>query len=61
VYDTVVFSAVKSFWATSHRREDMRFLVVSAVKMLIVVLWAVLPCGHGGGYQNFGGRYCFYT
>jgi hypothetical protein len=32
----------------------MRFEVLTAVKMLMLVFWIVTPCGLVGRYQRFG-------
>jgi hypothetical protein len=47
-----------------HRRRwenniKVGYEVLTAVKMSIVVLCVVTPSGLGGGYQRFGGMYCF--
>jgi hypothetical protein len=36
----------------------MRFEVLMAVKMLMLVFWVVMPYGLVGTYQYFGGTYC---
>jgi hypothetical protein len=36
----------------------MRFEVLMAVKMSILVFWVVMPCGLVGRYQHSGGTYC---
>jgi hypothetical protein len=38
----------------------MRFEVLTAVKMLMLVFWIVTPCGLVGRYQRFGGTYCLH-
>jgi hypothetical protein len=40
---------------------NMRFEVLSAVKMFSVVFWIVVPCEFVGGYQPFSPEYgrCF--
>jgi hypothetical protein len=35
----------------------VRFEILAAVKISIVVFWVVTPCGLIGGYQHFGGMY----
>jgi hypothetical protein len=37
----------------------MRFEVLRAVKISMLVFWVVMPCGLVGRYQRFGGKYCF--
>jgi hypothetical protein len=34
----------------------MRFEVLTAVNMSILVFWVVTPCGLSGRYQSFGGK-----
>jgi hypothetical protein len=36
----------------------MRFGVITAVKMSLMVFWAVTPCGIVDRYRRFGGTYC---
>jgi hypothetical protein len=38
----------------------MRFEVLTAVKMSMLVFWVVMPCGLVGKYQRFGGTYCLH-
>jgi hypothetical protein len=38
----------------------MRFEVLTAVKMSMLLFWIVTPCGLVGRYQGFGGTYCFH-
>jgi hypothetical protein len=40
--------------------KPMRFDVLTAVKMSMLVFWVVTPCGLVGRYQRFGGTYCLY-
>jgi hypothetical protein len=35
----------------------MRFVVLTAVKILMKVFWVVIPCGLVGRYQHFGETY----
>jgi hypothetical protein len=35
----------------------MRFKVLMAVKMSMLVFWVVTPCGLGGRYERFGTTY----
>jgi hypothetical protein len=39
---------------------NMRFEVLTAVKMLILVFWVVTSYGHVGRYQHFRGTYCLH-
>jgi hypothetical protein len=43
----------KSFESKVYSMRDFEFF--TEVKMMIVVLWVVTPCGLAGGYQRFGG------
>jgi hypothetical protein len=36
------------------------FDIFTVVKMWIVVIWVVTPCDLVGGYERFGGTYCFH-
>jgi hypothetical protein len=38
----------------------MRFSVLTAVNMSMLVYWVVTPCGLVGRYKRFGGTYCFH-
>jgi hypothetical protein len=38
----------------------LRFEVLTALKMSILVKWVVTPCGLVGRYQRFGGTYCLH-
>jgi hypothetical protein len=38
----------------------LRFEVLRAVQMSVLVLWVVTPCGLVGRYQRFGGTFCFH-
>jgi hypothetical protein len=38
----------------------MRSEVLTAVRMSILVLWIVTPCGLVGTYQRFGETYCLH-
>jgi hypothetical protein len=38
----------------------MRLEVLIVVKMVMVVVWVVMPCGLVDGYQCFGGKYCLH-
>jgi hypothetical protein len=40
------------------RCSEMRFEVLTAVKISIMVFWVVTPCGLAGTYHRFGGTYC---
>jgi hypothetical protein len=44
--------------ATDSSINNLRFEVLTAVKMQMLVLWVVTPCGLVGKYQGFGAIYC---
>jgi hypothetical protein len=56
--------AVGSWCAKSHQIKlqpyNMRFEVLVAVKMSVLVFWLVTPCGFVGRYQHFGETYCLH-
>jgi hypothetical protein len=37
--------------------EVMRFEILTAEKMSMLVFWVVMPCGLVGRHQRFGGTY----
>jgi hypothetical protein len=39
----------------------MRFKVLTAVKMLMLVFWVVMPCVLAGGYKHFRETYNFFV
>jgi hypothetical protein len=39
---------------------DVKFEVLTAVKILMLVFWVVRPCGLVGRYQHFVGTYCLH-
>jgi hypothetical protein len=45
--------------STLQPRYCMRTEVLTAVKLSVLVVWVVTPCGLVGRYQCFGGTYCF--
>jgi hypothetical protein len=52
--DFIAFSLVESFKSYII---FMRFELLSAVKMLMLVFWVVTPCGLVRRYHRFGGTY----
>jgi hypothetical protein len=38
----------------------MRFEVLPAVKVSMLIFWVVMPCGLTGRYQRFEGTYCLH-
>jgi hypothetical protein len=38
----------------------MRFEVLTAVKMLMLIFWVFTPYGLVGTYKRFGGAYCLH-
>jgi hypothetical protein len=38
----------------------LRLEVLTAVKMTMVIFWAVTQCDFVGGYQSFGGTHCIH-
>jgi hypothetical protein len=43
-----------------HDELDIRFEVLTAVKMPMLVIWVLMQCGLVGGYHCFVGTYCLH-
>jgi hypothetical protein len=44
----------------SHLHQPMMFEVLTALKILMLVFWVVMPCGLVGRHQRFGGACCLH-
>jgi hypothetical protein len=38
----------------------VRFVALTAVRMIVFLFWVVKSCGTVGGHRNFGGTYCLH-
>jgi hypothetical protein len=57
LYTGYDFFHVTTIKKNTFENNDILFQVLTAVKMLIVVFWVVMPCGFAGSYQCFRGTY----
>jgi hypothetical protein len=58
LFEISVSNLIFTFKTVKYSR--MRFEVLTAVKMSILVFWVVTQCGLVGRYQRFGGTYCLH-
>jgi hypothetical protein len=49
-----------SRFETGRKYRSVTFEILTAVKIPMMVFWAMMPCGPVGGYQRFGGTYCLH-
>jgi hypothetical protein len=53
----------QTFWVTkllTKQHTYLRFQILMAVYIQIMVLWILMLCGLTGGYQHFGGTHCLH-
>jgi hypothetical protein len=50
----------KHYGNTKGQQKEVRFEVLTAMKVSMLVFWVVSPCGLIGRYQSFGGTYCIH-
>jgi hypothetical protein len=56
----VIYTGLSTSYQAPNTNEIVRFLVLTAVSMKMIVCWDIVPCGLAEIYQRIRGAYCLH-